>query len=472
VIRAAATGLALVAAALAVHAARAPAQPGAPVSPPARSLTVSLDVRHPGAVIPADFLGLSFEAGDVPMLARDAALGNLAALLRSLGPGVLRIGGASADRSAAWTDGRPPPAWAATTITPADLGGLHLLAKRTGWRVLLTVGLGHFDPVAAAEEVKAARRILGDALAGVEIGNEPDRFVADSLRPATWGFRDYGKEIAAYRRTIARAVRGVPLAGPDISSYLPNLDWVSSAAKSVHPALLTAHFYSANACATPKPALADLVDLTALAIEDDTFSMLASIGRHAHLPVRIDETNNLACGGEPGVSNTAAAALWAAGMLARAMGAGLAGANFHDLPENPAGYSPLAADTPQALARGVLTAEPEWDALRLARSLEGERVVPLRIGPLGLDVRALATVGAGGRMHVLLVDDDPPGSPPLSLRLGLRVASARALLLAAPSPAASSGISLQGGGVPVRGGAVVLSVDPSSAVLLALAPAR
>ena len=180
---------------------------------------VAPGLRDPGPPVGRQFLGLSFEAADLGLLARATERGNLVALLRSLGPGVLRLGGSSADAFAAWAPAPAArPAWATATVTPADLASLARLATATGWGVLLTVNLGHYDPAAAAAEVSAARAALGARLLAVEIGNEPEHFVGHGLRDATWTSRAYRVEVDAYRAAIARAAPGVALAGPDAVS--------------------------------------------------------------------------------------------------------------------------------------------------------------------------------------------------------------------------------------------------------------
>ena len=50
-----------------------------------------------GDPVPGDFLGLSFEALTLPKIARYASQGNLPVLMRSLGRGVMRFGGATVD---------------------------------------------------------------------------------------------------------------------------------------------------------------------------------------------------------------------------------------------------------------------------------------------------------------------------------------------------------------------------------------
>ena len=62
-------------------------------------LSVSVEAAHPGPPIPQAFLGLSFELSSLSQIARYAESGDLVTLLRSLGPGVLRFGGVSAEHA-------------------------------------------------------------------------------------------------------------------------------------------------------------------------------------------------------------------------------------------------------------------------------------------------------------------------------------------------------------------------------------
>src|SRR3981189_3499990 len=134
---------------------------------------VFIDARRLGRLVPRRFLGLSFEVSSLRQIGHYGGSGNLVRLLRSLGPGVLRFGGASADTRVAWTaPARPPPAWASGSLGVADLRAVARLASSSGWSVLLTIGLGHFDPSAAAGEAAGARGALGKSLAGTGGGKE------------------------------------------------------------------------------------------------------------------------------------------------------------------------------------------------------------------------------------------------------------------------------------------------------------
>src|SRR5271154_5474802 len=70
----------------------------------AGTVAVSIDESAPGAPVPMNFLGLSYEVKYLPQVASFAQTGDLVSLLRSLGTGVLRFGGVTADTQVAWLD--------------------------------------------------------------------------------------------------------------------------------------------------------------------------------------------------------------------------------------------------------------------------------------------------------------------------------------------------------------------------------
>jgi hypothetical protein len=148
------------------------------------AVLISVDRSRPGRAVPSDFLGLSFEVSNLQQIAAYAHTGDLVTMLRSLGPGELRFGGGSADTRVAWTDDvTPRPAWASSDVDADDLRQLGALAASSGWHIVLTLNLGHYEPEAAAREALAAKAALGGWLEGIELGNEPNAFAQHGLRP-------------------------------------------------------------------------------------------------------------------------------------------------------------------------------------------------------------------------------------------------------------------------------------------------
>jgi hypothetical protein len=454
--------------------------PASLLGAPQPTVTVSLGTHNVGAAVPADFLGLSFEAEAVGRLALFRPGGELDALLASLGRGVIRFGGVSADKSAAWVpDGAPAPPWARTAFSRADLARIAAVAQLAGWRALWTLGLGHYEPLRGAREAAAARALFGPALLGVEIGNEPDAFVKEGFRTSGWSLPLWLRQIAAYRRAIAWSARGAPMAAPDAASGIRPLKWVRAAARS-HPRLLTDHFYPLTSCGYMRPPISQLLGSPVRAGEDAMLARLATISHARATPLRIDETNDVSCHGEAGVSDSFASALWAVDWTVRVMHAGLAGLNFHDLLDEPGAYSPLI------LRAGALHAKPEWYGLLMAARLAGQR--PLLDGTLNdssLTVAGFLGPGRRPSLSIVLVDFEPPGSAPLAVHLRVpgRYRAGTVLRLTGPSPAALSGVTLGGSEVGADGrwrprlplpvlrashGACELSISPSSAALVTL----
>ena len=206
------------------------------------------------------------------------------------------------------------------------------------------------------------------------------------------------------------------------------------------------------------------------------------VSRRTGIPLRLDETNNVACGGQPGVSDTFASALWATDYLARAMASDVRGVNLHGLPTNPSGYAPLAFASAAAAADGTLSARPEFYALLLAAHLIGDRALRGGLAPAGLDGSVRAFLRPDGGIDVVAVN---VGSGPAPLRLPLpdRFAGATEWRLTAPGLSARAGVRLAGRAVaadgtfrgapatlaPPRGGRVLrVSLAPESAALIAL----
>jgi hypothetical protein len=211
-----------------------------------------------------------------------------------------------------------------------------------------------------------------------------------------------------------------------------------------------------------------------------------SIAQASDLPFRMDETNTVSCGGVAGVSDTFASALWAAGYLPQVMAAGVAGVNLHGNVMRCSGYSPLCAIDAEDLATGTLGAQPEWYALLLAKQLLGDRPLPTRVrrATRGTNVRASAFLAEHGGLEYAVVDDDPPGSRDVAVRLpvGAGFSGASVLSLTAPSPSSLDGVRLGGRAVEpdgswqpanlprvkVRGGVIDVKLAPSSAALISV----
>ena len=460
-----------------------------PGDPPALTVSrVNIDSAHPGAAVPARFIGLSFEASTLDHFAQFGQDGDLATLLRSLGPGLIRFGGISADTRTAFVDPLSArPAWAGWTVNAQTFRGVAELARRSGWRVLLTVGLAHYDPIVAAREVAAAHSALGSYLAAVEIGNEPDSYAEHGLRGSSWGVGQYLGQLAAYRRAIGRITPGVSIVAPDVSGSRAFQRWALPVAAAARPALLTGHHYPLGCQDAPAPSIGLLLSPAVRKAEGLSLDRYQSLAAATGIRFRLDETGSVSCGGAPGISDTFASALWALDISVRAMTTGISGLNFEGNVQHCDTYTPVCARTPARLRSGTLSPQPEWYALLLTRFLVGDRPLAVHVSPARPDIDVAALLSRGGAVHLVVVDDAPAGADvtDLHVSVGTRFARAQILTLAAPSVSALTGVTLGGAAVrangswtaprrlPVvraRGGTISITVRPTTGTLVTLTP--
>jgi hypothetical protein len=534
-------------------------------APVRQQMTVTVQNGPSGAVIPATFLGLSWETTALasPLLAPPSA--QLAQLLRGLGPGLLRISGVSVDRTrwsapaaasgqasgsapgsasapasgqaptapgtasapasgqAPTAPGTAPAPWQLAAIGPPDLEHLGALMRESGWRLLLGLDLGHLEAPALVQEAAAASAMLGGSLAGVQIGNEPDLFTRvpsapfrallgdERLREPPWGLQQYETEITSLRGALAAGGAAAPLYGPDTAGPA----WLASYAQVEGRGLaaLAQHYYPLDRCSGGRLLEhgARLVSLLGTRVALDERRLLASLVRLAAgsgLPLRIDEANSVACAGQPHVSDTFGAALWALDFSLLAAREGVSGINFHGgLGLCGAGgigspwYSPLCS-----LPGGQVHVRPEYYALLALRSLEGCAFVPVSYttpanaavfalrAPDGslrvvVDDMELASSGArrSGARHGGARRGGARAPAPLRVTLSAGPSFTRATVLRLSAPAASSsgGATFGGAAValdgsfagaasqPVRfaNGAFAVTVKPASAALLTISAA-
>jgi len=474
--------------------ARPPATPRAVTPkprPPAPSLTVSVDTVHPGPPVPQDFLGLSFEMSSLPQIARYGSRGDFAAMLRSLGTGVLRFGGVSADTRIAWTDALTArPVWASGVVDADDFRQLAGLAAQSGWQIVLTLGIVHFDPQAAAREAAAAKAALGPSLAAFELGNEPNSYALHGMREEPWGLDQYNAQVAQYRAGIEAAAPGVPLWGPDVSGSSAFGTWGPGEVVDQRPTTLTGHHYPLGCQQKqPVPSVTSLLSSPIWRREVGSVRRYVALSQAAGLPFRMDETNSVSCGGVAGISNSFASALWAAGYLPKLMGSGTVGVNMHGNVANCKGYSPVCAAGPEELSNGELQAQPEWYSLLIARALIGTRPLPTaaKLRRSDANVHVFGFAAPDRSLRIVAVDDDPLGRPRVLLRLkvGSAFAGASTLALTGQSLHALFGVELgqsevaaDGTWTPHRqghavasGGVIAVQLPAASAMLLSVAPA-
>jgi len=400
-------------------------------------VTVTLDLKHVGRTIPADFTGLSYEISLV-LPDRDgnyyfsAKNQPLIALFRTLGIKSLRVGGNTADRP-----GIPTP-------TTADADSLFAFAKAAGAKVIYTVRLDGGDPQADAAMVKYLVEHYPSNLECITIGNEPNKEFTNN-------FAAYHAAMSKILDAASRAAPGAKFCGPSAMHTVPEWAADMAAAYAHDPRIdfITQHYYCGKSGehATNAGRAQDKILSPDMLTNYEYFC-------HQFMPAvisngftcRIEETSSYSRGGARGTSDTFASALWALDYLHWwAAQPGTRGFNFHM--GNIYGAFVDARDgySVRPLSYGIKAFE-----------LGGQgRVVPVRVGENVDDLNFTAySVLQATNLYVTLINKEhgPDGRDAMvTIAPGMRFAHCEGMSLRAPDGNLSAKTNLTLGGSAISG---------------------
>jgi hypothetical protein len=371
-------------------------------------------------------------------------------------PMTLRVGGASADR--AWWErpGEPAPPPGVFAFGQRWLDALEAMLTRDRLRTLLDLNLAVHSPALAASFATAAARTLRSALAGVEVGNEPDHYfrqpwlthqlvAASEPRISTSWTRGYGpvkyrRDYIAYARAIRMAVGRVPIGAPELSS--PEIRWISPlvSLRRLAPEFVSVHRYASSSCwpkTSPRyPTIALLLSEGASAGLATSVANMLAFAAARRIPLRVTELGTISCGGNPGIANSFATALWTPDVLFELLHAGVSAVNWH--------LRPAAVNAPFALAKTGIRPRPALYGLAVfAQMTRGDDAVLARcsVHATGLHLKAWA-VRHGRQAGVLLINK---GRRPAAVTLkAARARSALVTRLTAPRARATQGVRYGG----------------------------
>jgi hypothetical protein len=438
-----------------------PAGPDAARAAAAGAPAAEVSLATDGPAVPHSFSGLSIEYNELTAYEQAGPLfDRVVALIRPAdnSPILLRIGGKSADDTY-WNTPTAPgaPPWL-TEVGQAWLQQLGALARRDGFHVMLDLNLAVHAPQMAASFARAAVKALpAGALAGLAIGNEPDLYVhqpglneerASSTLPTTptnWigGYSPavYRSDYLAYASALAAAVPGVRIAGPEIAAARPGWLQTLSGLGSLRPQVITIHRYAGSDC-WPKnspyyPTTSEILSEPATAGLAAGLTGPLAFARASNVPLRVTEFNSVSCGGNDGVADSFATALWAPDALFEMIRAGVGGVNWH--------LRPYLLNAPFGLAGHQIVPHPELYGMATFAQMvgPGAHLVNVRLSQSpNLALKAWATRSRTG-VRLLLINK---GAAAASVLLGTGYPGGTPTLsrLTAPSVTSTTGVTLGG----------------------------
>ncbi|HEY1691663.1 MAG TPA: FG-GAP-like repeat-containing protein [Polyangiaceae bacterium] len=378
------------------------------------------------AAIGPSFVGVSYDKATLNQQFFTGSNAKLIELFNQLGPGILKIGGGpskgvdsvpfnqnGAGHVSYTTDiytGQVSPYGEVALPDFEDL--FAFLAKTPGWKLVYGLSMvpncapnscsptptwpanftdpntglqeaSCINPTAAVLEAEGVVRAATlasnlDALAGFEIGNEPEVYAAcGSGISGVQNYSAYQASWQAIAPQVASATPGVPLAGPatgSVSSLSTYTLPFAAQAEANGIGLLTQHYYDqyvafgticggqtngnwttwlGSATANPKhpPAQTCSALMNALLTPDPAlvgngaFGKLNTASNQASPPIaggyRFTEANTFSGGGVAGVSDTQASALWTLDFLFGSAQGGAAGVNLNNHDQGDY-YQPIA----------------------------------------------------------------------------------------------------------------------------------
>ena len=378
-----------------------------------------------GPLMPADFVGLSYEMGqlyDPRFFSRE----NLALVeaFRALNTsGVLRLGGHLSNITPWEGVGQNEPNqvrgvrhgiedyWEWPLVDPVvqqnkrgmltrqALENMRGFLDAVDWRLIYGLNFASGSAGRAADEAAAVAEIMQDRLIAFVIGNEVDGFGDDPFfRDKGYGFEQYIAEYEAWVKTIRARVPQAKFAGPDTDGKVDT--WVLEYARRTRgdAVLLTSHYYGMGPASDPGMTAERLLGKDHPELEAQIVQVNAARQAAGGTPYRMDEGNSCFGGGRKDVSDAYASALWAADYILRAACAGFAGVNLHG--GGVGVYTPIESSASEAASP-----RPVYFGMQFAQMFAGYRVARYALDT-GANITAYQGAKAGKTLLALVNKGD------------------------------------------------------------------
>ncbi len=290
------------------------------------TINITLHPTEIRKTIPSDFAGLSFEKNSLNKGFFSPHRDTLIRLFQTCGIKSLRVGGNSVDRDTLTMD----TIGTDTTFTTAELDSLFRFAQQAGCKIFMGINLKDSNASLAATEASYVIQKYNNALFGFEVGNEPDLYDSNGYRHPSYTVIDYEREYMRYYDTIKHYNSTAVFTGPACASHYEDFTEPFCSFMGNKISMLTQHYYGGVAYATTVHNQIDtLMDREKLYSVSAEVKRLVACAVGSGIPFRMSECNSFDKGGQWGVSDAFASALWALDYMYKLADDGCAGVNFH-----------------------------------------------------------------------------------------------------------------------------------------------
>eukprot|EP01119_Soliformovum_irregulare_P004790 TRINITY_DN158_c0_g2_i1.p1 TRINITY_DN158_c0_g2~~TRINITY_DN158_c0_g2_i1.p1 ORF type:complete len:504 (-),score=130.68 TRINITY_DN158_c0_g2_i1:1167-2504(-) len=255
----------------------------------------------------------------------------------------IRMGGNSADQTWFPNDQPKPYSRIDFALNATLLQVLDVVAKKSETK--FSLGLNFLNATGswiAMDEVKAFHTFMDwNNVYGLEIGNECDMYDENGIRPKDgWTFEEYRNEFQNYTQSIyeSKLTPSEIIVGATFAykpTWFNGLETFIPETKS-ECNRYSIHAYPMNRCdGNTYPSIAHLMldgNGGGKFLQSGTYNFRNYVrwADQSQRKMIIGESNSVACGGEPGVSDVFAVSIWAIDWLSSAGLIGLEMINFHE----------------------------------------------------------------------------------------------------------------------------------------------
>ena len=442
-----------------------------PVPPPLESgdvISVALEPSSPAMVeVPESFVGFGlFYSNLSGLVGRNPSRLNphfapfMQRLAQHQGSVPLRFGGGSVSETWYNPSNLTRPPGIEHELTPGLLESVQIVLETTGSQGLFGINASIEVPTLFEDMANGVLdNINEEQILAFELGNEPNRYVANDRRPESYDFDEMIVESDGFFtrfETLVDTTR--PIIGPTMTLFRSRIeddpDWTLRLpeyidALGTRVGAISQNRYPTSDCTTNPnsvrfASVENLLNDRSSIQQASLFTEFIADANEAGLPFWINEHNTASCGGTDGSSNTFASALW---FLDATFAWVAEGAEAVFVPFIRTGfYAPfLSVEDLSNQGSWSSTVFPMYYGMEMfAQTAGNNRVLVESEQITNSNVRAWVTRDEDGFLYVLLVNKDLDDSGRARVLLPGSTDVATAVRLLSPSVDATSGITLGG----------------------------